>query len=117
MGYKKDLKHRVADLLMEHKPKPKQLRDDRSWLLCNRTDKHAQNMLRSQGKLCPWFYIVDSAEENHYGILMEQKEIPYFMRKAGMYGMIWSEGLCIPVGALDRIAVLQVHVVEESDLS
>ena len=64
------------------------------------------------------FYILDSPKEGYFSIMLRDTYIGFFMRKAGMYGMLAEKGMCVAVGnAKDEWRVVQVHIVEDYDVA
>lgn len=116
MGYKKELKQRVSDLLASKKPILEFEYTDRQ--LSHMPEfvvKNYKKLVRAR-KTIPTFYIIDSPKEGYFSILMNKEVMPFFMRKSGMYGMIAEKGMCIPVGnARDSISIIQVHIIEQKD--
>lgn len=93
MGFKNEVKYRVIDLLME------------KW------DRH-------DSRTRPRFYLIDSVLDEHFGVMLPERKVPYFARKAGMYGLTFEKSLAVPVGLKPKLklAVLSVHVVTEKDI-
>lgn len=89
MQYKKELRRRVANLLMARK-------------------QHGRSRVR------PSFAILDSLKEKHFGVLIQQDDVPYFARKAKKYGLSFDrDTLFKPIGAFEELRLLNVHIIEE----
>lgn len=116
MGYKKELKHRIADLLLEKEKNSKQ-----TPFRCVRhpiTGEYlAYPIPEKPREIRPEeFLIIDSPKEGYLSIMTYKRTIPYIERKLGMYGMIGEKGMCVPVGCFTRSAILQIHIVTEDDI-
>jgi hypothetical protein len=96
MGFKQEVKYRVIDLLHER------------WNSKDKKDPRRR----------PKIMLLDSILDEHFGILIPKSVVPYFARKAGMYGMTFEESLAIGVGFNHplKFTVLSVHVVTEKDV-
>lgn len=90
MGYKKDLKYRVIDMLQF---------------------KHRNDDVRAT------FVLIDSAKDGYFGIMLDNRDVGYFIRHAGTYGMIYEKSLCEKVGSSTPLVfqTFDVHIVESKD--
>lgn len=111
MGYKREIRVRVADILA-----PKVVKPQSGWCGLCETDYCRHRLQNEKIVKAPTFYVMDSSIDKHLSIFIERKNIPRFIRKAGSYGMIWEKGLCIPVGNASKDwDALQVHIVTNED--
>lgn len=111
MGYIKNLKWTVADLLLSRKVKARKS----IWPETMYHHYH-RKCLPTLNTKAPDFIILDSALDKHLSIGLKKSDVGFFIRKSGQYGLIWEKGLCIPVGnSTNNLAIFQVHIVEEED--
>jgi len=119
MGYKKELKHRLADLFGS-KPFHLKLSDDTK-------SKNTKYLHRFGGETytstrhmyIPSMLIVDSSRKQYFGVVLPEPFVPYLHRKAGEYGMIYEEGTCINFGVDDvgtKSRMIELHIVTIDDL-
>lgn len=110
MGYKREIRVRVADILAT-----RQRIIPCGWcepLQC----RHKSLEYKTPKDRVPEFFVMDSSLEKYLTIFLKRSDIPHFIRKAGMFGIIWEKGLCIPVGNASKDwDALQVHIVTNED--
>ena len=90
MGYKKQLKYRVIDMLQF---------------------KHRNDDNRAV------FVLIDSFKDKHFGIMLDNRDIGYFIRHAGEYGLIYEKAMCEKIGSSEPLSfsAFDVHIVESKD--
>lgn len=113
-GYKRKIIHTIVDMLLE-KPRTRNEYGNGNPFESMMHEVCRQRMRKGK-PLIPQFYLIDSPQQGYLGLMLHKCDIPYFVRKCGMYGIVFENGLCMPVGEANKDwKAFQVHIVTSKD--